>query len=878
MKSGKTKLGKIRTRINSWKFSLLKSQPYYFSCFLPGRKGFIASHALKLFYRGIAVHRDQTEVLDQIPENGIIVYVTKHKSHFKYLFYHTRYRQMGIPFPEIGMGYDVLLWQPLSRIFRIFLSAIDHIRHHFSLPDPYKSGYIRQELENGRTALLSLVSPKGFYRRFVKSETGPIEYLVAMQRAIDRPIFLVPQLMFFSKKPYRAEPTLIDILFGPEQKPGRWRRLVMLFRHPGKVFIEISDPFNLMAFVDRKEHRDLSDEHLSLVVRRNLLRQLNRHRQTITGPVLKSRDEIKESILTADHLRRYMRQHARAKGMSIQKVRKQADGYLDEIAARYSLSMIKVFDVVLTWIIRVMFEGISVNQRELNKVKSLSKKGPLILLPCHKSHIDYLIISYIMFHNNMPCPLVAAGKNLSFWPIGPIFRKSGAFFLRRTFKGLPLYAHVFSGYISKILEEGFNLELFIEGGRSRTGKLLMPKLGMLSILLEAFNNGVCEDLMFTPIFIGYDRVLEESAYLHELEGGRKEPESFSQVLRARKFLKKKYGRIYVKFDEPFSLKTLLQQHNLSLAKMTGSEKKTLCRQIGHRVLTAIDRQTVVTPHALVASAILNFSKSRFSYEQISSQVETYLHYLQQQQVALSDTLVLDYAYAVEQVIESYVQRKFILCISGEKSRPYTDAQFQVNIAKRPVLDYYKNNCIAFFVPAAFTALAILEKDAFQLTASDLHGTYAFLQRFFRFEFTYDENRTADFFVRKSIKAFIDDAILMPHVTLPDTYNLTSEGFRKLKRYARFMHTYFESYLLVFNCLQDNPAKDGNHRDKLKKIQSIGSKKYKKQEIELREALSKSNCKNALTLFSAEGLFAADATEKNTVWREAINRYLNLLGT
>jgi glycerol-3-phosphate O-acyltransferase len=650
----------------------------------------------------------------------------------------------------------------------------------------------------------------------------------------------------------------------------------MLFKNPGKVFIEISEPLNLMTFVQQQAKRNLGNDHLCLMVRRNLLRQINRHRQSITGPQLKSIEEIKESILTRDRLSRYMRQHAKSKDISIQKTRKKADAYLKEIAARYSPSMIKMFAGFLTWIFKLMFDGFTVNQQGLNRVKSMSQKGPLILMPCHKSHIDYLLLSYIMNQNNMPCPFVAAGKNLSFWPLGPIFRGSGAFFLRRTFKGMPLYAKVFSEYIHKILEEGFNLELFVEGGRSRTGKLLMPKLGMLSMLMEAYKNGACEDLIFVPVFIGYDRVLEESAYLHELEGGQKSPESFSQMMGARKFLKKKYGRIYVKFNEPFTLKNFLRQNDIDLTEADSRTQKNLCRVIGHKVLNAIDKTTVVTPHALVAAAILNFSENRFSYDRLLSQVETYIHYLQDQGVTLSDTLVLDHGYAIEQAVDSYVQRKFIILISGEKSKPYTEAQFQVNIAKRPVLDYYKNNSIAFFVPAAYTALGILGKNAFQFTASDLHASYTLLENFFRFEFTYDANYSADVLVRKSLKAFINDAILMPHATLPDTYNLTAEGYKKLKGYARFLKTYFESYLVVSQYMIKNPSKSGGTKESLKKIQSLGNRMYKKQEIELKEALSKANYRNAIALFKAKDPSGNSPDKRLSIFKQTIEHYLECM--
>jgi glycerol-3-phosphate O-acyltransferase len=126
--------------------------------------------------------------------------------------------------------------------------------------------------------------------------------------------------------------------------------------------------------------------------------------------------------------------------------------------------------------------------------------------------------------------------------------------------------------------------------------------------LDAYKNGVCDDMIFAPIYIGYDRVLEEGAYLHELEGGQKKPESFWQVLKARKFLKRRYGKIYIQFHEPLSLKDILNQQGTSLSEMKPKEKNAFCRNLGHRVINSINKKTVVTPHGLVASALLNFAK------------------------------------------------------------------------------------------------------------------------------------------------------------------------------------------------------------------------------------------------------------------------------
>ncbi len=863
-------------KVNEWINAALGGTHDHFSCFLPEQLGTISALILKLFYSGIKLEKSQTAIIEQIEENAIIVYATKFTNYFEFMFYYRRYQQLGLPFPQIGFEYRLLIWQPLSRLLKILLAHVDYFLRNFKFPDAYKSGYIKEELMNGRCGYLSMVGKEVFYRRFVKAKTDPIQYLIEIQQSIDRPIYIIPQLMFFTKKPHRTHSTIIDVLFGPEDKPGKIRRVITLFRNPGSVFVEISEPINLNQYLESAQNQTKNIEYQSLMLRRDLLVQLNRHRQSITGPIIKSREELKESILTGERFQKFMDEYSENRDIPIQQVRKRADAYIEEIAAKYSPAVLNFYSAVVGWILNTMFDGVAVNRDGLYKVKNVSLKGPLVLLPCHKSHIDYLILSYLLYNNNMPCPLIAAGQNLSFWPLGPLFRSGGAFFIRRSFKGAILYSRVFAEYIHKLLEEGFNVEQFIEGGRSRTGKLLMPKLGLLSILLNAYKNGACEDMIFVPIYIGYDRVLEESSYLHELEGGQKEPENLRQVIRARKFLKKRYGKIYIQFHDPISLKELLTRQEKSLTEMDTAEFNALCRNLGHRMLYAINRVTVVTPHALVASAILNCGAENFSSNSLISIVETYLRYSATQHARLSDTLVYDSYHAIQRALDEFVQRKFIESLSTDKQGQSSETTYLIKENKRPFFEYYKNNCIAFFIPAAFTALAILEKDAFQFSASDLHASYKFLQDFFKFEFAYDADQSIENYVHKSINAFVDVAILSIHPTQPNIYNLSPSGLHKLRIFSIFLKTYFESYWVVLSYFRQTPQNATKARDRLKKIADIGLQMYKRKEIECHEALNKVSYQNAVEFFMSRGVKGAENSDQLGFYAEAITRSLKHL--
>jgi glycerol-3-phosphate O-acyltransferase len=294
------------------------------------------------------------------------------------------------------------------------------------------------------------------------------------------------------------------------------------------------------------------------------------------------------------------------------------------------------------------------------------------------------------------------------------------------------------------------------------------------------------------------------------------------------------------------------------------------------VLNAINRVTVVTPHAVVASAILNFTKETFSFRELLNVNAIYLKYLSVQNVKLADTLVSDRLRAFEQVIDSYSQRKFIERIDKDKKEKDAEKHFLINEDRRLSLEYYKNNCIAFFIPAAYTAMAILQKDTFRFSARELHDGYAFWQDFFKYEFAYDVDSSPGFNVRKTIKAFIDEGIVIPHQTLPDTYDVTPSGFRKLKLFALFLKTFLESYWIVLNYFMSNPQTSEKSKDHLKKITNRGNRMYKRKEVERKEALSKVSYQNAVELFTRCGIKGTEDTEKIKIYAAAIQNALKHL--
>ena len=211
---------------------------------------------------------------------------------------------------------------------------------------------------------------------------------------------------------------------------------------------------------------------------------------------------------------------------------------------------------LVVWICTRLYQGIHLDEEGIAEVRQAANRGGLILCPSHKSHMDYVILTLLFYEKGLLPPHVAAGINLAFWPFGAIARWCGGFFIRRSFKGDHLYSAVVRAYVKRLMRDGFPQEFFIEGGRSRTGKLAFPKTGLLAMEVDAWREGAGEDLFFVPVAIDYEKLPEGGSYARELGGGEKKKENVWSLLEARKILRTRHGRIYVQFDRPISLAEL----------------------------------------------------------------------------------------------------------------------------------------------------------------------------------------------------------------------------------------------------------------------------------------------------------------------------------
>lgn len=828
----------------------IPNDPFGFS--VPSKPRFLLSPIVERLIAKTSIPDDQQKLLESLAQKGVIVYALRNRSQLDFVYVSLRLFQLGLPAPTYLFDFRPYFWQ--SRTYAAKTMLRNFLKHlsRDGVPDPYENGYYRDMVAQGRSGLLFLLGEQGYYQRAVMVRHDPLEHLLELQKEMSRPIYVVPLVLLYSRAPRRERRGFWEIIFGNPENPGLVRKLVSFIRNYSYAAIEVGEPVDLSQVQpelseDRWERRKQVFE-----VRRSLIESGDEIRRAVVGPQMKSKLELKEIILHHPKLEAFMKRRAKASGEPVWKIRKEADEYLEEIAADYSYTLIQLGEKVLTWMWNNLFDGIEVDMESLHRVRKTARHNTLVYVPCHKSHIDYLILSYVLFRNNLYSPFIAAGKNLSFWPLGPIFRRGGAFFIRRTFKGARFYSEVFSLYVKTMVRFGHNIEFFIEGGRSRTGKMVLPKLGLLAILIQAVEEGFCDDLVFVPTSICYDRIPEEEVYVNEITGGVKKEESLGQLVRARRFLKKRYGRVYVRFAEPMSLQRYLERNRYDLKTLPSKVRHAMYRDFAFRIISSINQASLVTPHALVSAALLSGSRKGTAKGQLLQTIQIFLEYLEQNGVRFSRSFQ-NYDVVIEDTLKDLVKSKLLERLKDEDDE-LEEEVFILDDEKRLTLEYYKNNILHFLLPAAFVSTSILRQETFRFSLGDILDDLAFMKDFFKYEFVYDMD-TRDHQLAKQVLDVFERLGWLRSLEPADDqpYMLTHRGLMAAQAFHGLIRNFFETYWLVLRSLRYVQKKPYAEKDLIKKVLSTGEKHFKMALIERPESISKIVCSNALAYFVEKGL-------------------------
>jgi len=451
------------------------------------------------------------------------------------------------------------------------------------------------------------------------------DYLDLHRSNPDLDVQMLPVAVMFGRAPGREiqgeDTPHLRILNGVE-------KFFAILWHGRDSFVRFSPTVSLRQMATEHGTDKSIAQKLARVARIHFARQ----RLAAVGPRLPARQDLFNKLLQSKAIEKAVEDEARSKKISHEKAQQNAVEMMEEVAANFSYEAIRVTDRVMGWLWSRLYQGINVNGGE--RVRQLAQDGhEIVYVPCHRSHMDYLLLSYVLYHQGLVPPHIAAGINLNFWPAGPIFRRLGAFFIRRTFKGNKLYSTVFREYLGELFSRGYSVEYFVEGGRSRTGRLLDPKTGTLSMTLQAMLRGGSRPITFVPIYIGYEHVMEVGTYAKELRGAAKEKESFLQMVRGLRKLRN-LGQGYVNFGEPLPLMNYLNKNVPEwrdaidpIEPQRPAWMTPTVNDIAARLMVRINEAGAANAMNLCVTALLASRQRSLTREQLIEQLECYTQLL-----------------------------------------------------------------------------------------------------------------------------------------------------------------------------------------------------------------------------------------------------------
>ena len=569
------------------------------------------------------------------------------------------------------------------------------------------------------------------------------------QHGVDE-VQIVPVSVFWGQSP-ASESSPWKLLFADSWAvTGRLRRLVSILILGRKTRVQFSAPLHLRELVEQ----DKGHERTLRMVHRLLRVHFRNQKAAVIGPDISHRRNLVKGLVHDDQVRQAIAEEAERENIPLAKAEAQALRYGNEIASDYTYTAIRFLEVVLSWFWNKIYDGIKISHIE--GVQAAAHGHEVIYVPCHRSHIDYLLLSYLLFRNGLTPPHIAAGINLNMPVIGSLLRRGGAFFMRRTFKGNPLYTAVFNEYLHTLFSKGFPVEYFVEGGRSRTGRMLQPKTGMLAITLRSFLRSHRLPIVFIPVYIGYERVLEGRTYLGELRGATKKKESIFDIFKVIGALKQRFGQVSVNFGAPIKLAEFLDQEQPDWRTQDlgphyrPSWLNETTGRLGERVARHLNEAAAVNPVNLVALALLSTSKLALDDRALARVLDLYLALLRRVPYAPHTTLPDGNG----QALIEHVQGMQLLAEQKDALGKilYLDEQNAV------LMTYYRNNVLHIFALPAL--LASFFQSSGRMSREQIlrytRALYPYLQAELFIRWSLDE---LDAVIDQWLEAFVEQGLL-----------------------------------------------------------------------------------------------------------------------
>lgn len=859
--------------------SALRSLPGPWRRWQPDR---LLAHATDPLFRRIEVDEEWLDLVHAAAARGPLVYVLRNQSLLDYLaLSHLTHRH---DLPRIGfVNAPTLALAPLvtgdaatpERLLRTNVEA-GHSAALFLKRPPHRLGSAGGRGRRGADTLLEAL-------------------LEAQAAEPERELMMVPLTFVWTQRPEKRGASLVDAIFGPADYPGNLRTAAQFLANFTSAKLRAGVALSLREFLARPDAPASAEARVNRLTYQ-LLHKIERERRSIVGPPQKSPERVQAEVLRSPKLRAVIAELAGPSREGQRLLRRKARRMLARMQTMPDTEVQRTMALGIEALMARVFSGVDVDVEGIERLRAATQRGPVILLPSHKSHIDYLILSTLFRRYAVQLPAIASGDNLAFFPAGPILRRGGGFFIRRSFKNDRLYAAVVDAYVRRLLREGWMIEFFLEGGRSRTGKLLAPKTGLLAMVVGASLELEGQSVSFMPVSIGYERLMEERAFERELSGKPKQSEGARSLLRVGGLLADRWGRINIQFGNLIGLDTVREQLAPTDGPVSASSLRPAVTRLAYQVMSEINRVTALTPGALVATVLLSHGRRGITSRAVSEQCQRLATVLLRQGARATPSLVAPGSgqvrpraimealslYLRAGLLQQHLPGEGLTGQTGGSSvvHPDPDTIFTIPDGKRLRVDLAKSSIVHMLVDRAIVAVALLgaaneqpdpsaslgddgASDAepvsvprpnLEPTLDALHDRVLSLSRLFKHEFMFRAGAPFDAIFDDLVGDMIATGELRAVGTdiRPGPGHDGLDGLAWLRFYAATVRNFLEAYRVAARALRVLVRGPLGDRELSTRALRLGERMFLQGEIERAEAVSRPTIENAFAAFCDQG--------------------------
>lgn len=528
-----------------------------------------------------------------------------------------------------------------------------------------------------------------------RGKGGDLEALAQTVTAADDPYLIPLRVLWLAPiKRGRRAVSWWDVLRpGDSRDPRGLRARWIRMARPGRIRLIAATGEHVSALSEDYMSSGQVDPLSNYVTRRAWL-ILDRAERKLVGNRYKIPRFVPEAILSRREFLEAVDAVAAETAMPSAMAREKAERYLREIAATHSPYVI---DLIANAIHKLYSQGygdIEYPEDDVRRLAALGDGDPIIFLPAHRSNLDRLSLQFMLWENDFPPNHTAGGINLNFFPVGPLVRRTGVFFIRRSFKDNPLYKMVLRSYLDYLVEKRFPLEWYMEGGRSRSGKLMPPRLGLLSYVVDSMSRGKAEDLQLIPVSIAYDQIQDVPDYAREAQGKDKEKESLGWMLKAVRSLRRRYGDIHIRFGQPVSARSMV-------GSFDAAETSVGLQKLSFEVMYRIGQVTPITPTALVSVALLAARGTAKTSDQLAEETARLVEFARARRLPTTEEADLRDPARVAVILDWLAEHDNVSSHEALGRRVFwLDENQMIRIS------YYRNVIVHFFVDRALAEMAI----------------------------------------------------------------------------------------------------------------------------------------------------------------------------